>query len=288
MDQKPWYEKKKLDTSFPFRLWDGSFQSFSNHWHEFQEIVYIRQGAVSVSIDGTCYEATAGDILVINSGLIHGFFNPTQDIGFTFFHFSLGLFDQSLIDLREKAFQRLIFDRKPFIRKNADGALHKKLEDLLSDMCREYAKQNEGFRLAIKAKLYEFALIFLREIPVKDFLAKDSVRRNYNRQIMERVFTFIHSNYDDFDITLEKAASTAALSRFYFSRFFKAQTGQTFSAYLARVRVSRAEKYLVDSNLPITEVAHICGFGSIKTFNRIFKSFTGSSPSGYRSGKTRK
>jgi AraC-like DNA-binding protein len=285
MDQLPFYEKRKFDPAFPFRLWDTSFQSFSNHWHEIQELVYLRQGTMTVSVDGQAYKARAGDILVISPGLIHGFADCTLDNALTIIQFGLEIFDQSLIDLRDQAFQKLVFGRKIFFQKKMDGPLYNSLAKLVLRLREEYYARNEGYRLVIKSKLYNLALIFLRKIPAMDILPREVARRNYSRQILERVFAFIHSNYSNFGLTLDKAAAAAALSKFYFSRFFKEQTGQTFHAYLTRVRISRAEEYLTESDMPVADIAYLCGFGSVKTFNRLFKTSTGVSPSCYRLGK---
>jgi transcriptional regulator GlxA family with amidase domain len=53
---------------------------------------------------------------------------------------------------------------------------------------------------------------------------------------------------------------------------------------LSQVRINRAQEYLTVSDLPVTEVAYLCGFASLKTFNRVFKALTGVCPSVYRSG----
>jgi AraC-like DNA-binding protein len=285
MDQKPWHQQEKLDPSFPFRLWDSSMQGFSFHWHELLEIVYILNGKMSISVDGKVFEARKADIVIINSKTVHGFFNSSQGTRIVIFQFGLGLFDQSLVDVREWVIQKLVFDRKTFISREDDRDLHQKIESLLLSIRREYYEKEEGFRLAIKSCLYEIALIFLRKLSAKVPVSKDMVKHNYNHQILERIFSFIHGNYGNPSIGLEQAASAAALSKYYFTRFFRGQTGQTFHDYLSHVRISRAEKYLADSDLPITEIAFLCGFSSLKTFNRLFKIYTGVTPSTYRSGK---
>jgi len=285
MDKKPWHQKEHLDPAFPFRLWDSSLQNFSFHWHELLEIIYVLEGKISVSVDGRIFEARRGDITVVNSGMVHGFFSPEPETVITIFQFGLELFDQSLVDLRDRTGQKLVFDRKTFISRDEDGELHQKLEHLLLSIRREYYEREEGFHMAIKSRLYELALVFLRELPVKTPIPKDVVKHNYNHQILERVFSFIHSNSDNPEISLEHAAGAAALSKFYFTRFFKEQTGQTFHTYLSQVRISRAKEFLTESDLPIIEIAYLSGFSSLKTFNRLFKTFTGVSPSTYRSGK---
>ena len=284
MSQKPWHQKEHLDPAFPFRIWDSSLRSFSFHWHELLEIVYILEGEISVSLDGRIFYARQGDIAIINSGMVHSFLNPLPGTMITIFQFGLELFDHSLIDLRDRAVQKLVFDRKLFVSCDENRELHSKLEQLLLSIRREFNEKEDGFHLAIKSKIYELALVFLREIPAGTPASKEVVKHNYNHQILERVFSFIHGNSGNPGIDLGNAAEAAALSKFYFARFFKEQTGQTFHTYLSQVRISRVKEYLSESDLPVTEIAYLCGFSSLKTFNRLFKTYTGVSPSTYRSG----
>ena len=45
---------------------------------------------------------------------------------------------------------------------------------------------------------------------------------------------------------------------------------------------NKAQWALINENKSITEISDEVGFGSVKTFNRLFKSTTGMSPSEYR------
>lgn len=285
MDQKPWYQRKKFDSSFPFLYEAKTFRNYPFHWHEFLEVVYVHEGRIFISIDGQTYEAHKGDIVIINIGQIHGFFDADMGTYISIFQFWLDLFDQTLPDLRDRVHQKLVFGRKTFITPEADGLIQRRLEEMLLRIRDEYFEKQEGSRLAIKARLYDFALVFLREFPALSQFPKEAAKRNYYHRKLERIFSFIHENYTEASITLEQAANVAALSKFYFARFFREQTGQTFHAYLSKVRIRRAEEYLSDkSELSITDIAYQCGFASLKTFNRLFKAYTGTSPSYYRSG----
>jgi AraC-like DNA-binding protein len=163
--------------------------------------------------------------------------------------------------------------------------LYRRIRALLLGIREEYYGAHSGFRLAVKSKLFELTLLFLREIPKRELDAKTIVKRHYNRAILERMFSYIYDNYTTSSITLEQASEVAALSKFHFARFFKEQTGLTFHSYLSKMRITRAMEYLVESDQPITDIAYQCGFASLKTFNRLFKQYAGTSPSGYRSGR---
>ncbi len=56
----------------------------------------------------------------------------------------------------------------------------------------------------------------------------------------------------------------------------------TFGRFLSSFRVKVAEKYLLEEDLTVTDIAFKCGFNSIKTFNRVFKIIKGCTPTEIR------
>lgn len=83
-------------------------------------------------------------------------------------------------------------------------------------------------------------------------------------------------------VTLAEVARASGLSIPHFSEVFKRHTGLTFSQYLARERLARAQSLLQDDAHRVAEIAFACGFGSITAFNRSFKRVTGVSPTKFR------
>jgi len=83
-------------------------------------------------------------------------------------------------------------------------------------------------------------------------------------------------------ITLQQAAERVHLSAGHFCSTFKKYTGITFTQYVSRVRVEKAKTLLGDGGLRITDVAFAAGFESIPDFNRVFKRYTGMSPTRFR------
>jgi hypothetical protein len=134
VDQKPWHQKEKLDPAFPFRVWDSFMRTFSPHWHEPLEIIYIPRGNISLSVDGQTIRTAEGDIVVINSGAVHSFFDAAPETQINIFQIGLELFDQALIDVRDRAAQKLVFDRKIFFSPRDDRELYQKVEALLSSI----------------------------------------------------------------------------------------------------------------------------------------------------------
>jgi AraC-like DNA-binding protein len=280
----PFYEKEKLDPAFPFLAWDRVKRDFwfPLHWHAQVELVHILSGRLDVIISGETREGRQGDIVMVDTGLVHGFSNPDPGTGVRIFQFGLEIFSGSLPEVQSGDIP--VFSQRPLVKRQGDGALHSRLEQLLTEIFTEYQKQDPGFRLLVIAKLYEFTAALLRETPVRQSSPAGGGKLKTNHDRLDRVFAFIAGNFDNPKLSLEMAAEKACLNKYYFSRLLKEQTGQSFYDLLSRIRFHQAEQYLMESDMSITEIAYCCGFNSIATFNRLFKTFTGLSPSAYRGG----
>jgi AraC-like DNA-binding protein len=265
-------------------VWDSNSSGHPLHWQKYLEVFHIVKGKADISINGKIYSLKDGDIAVINPEVIHGYVNQSGHTHHIVFLFSIDLFNQSLFELRDKDSQTMIFSRKTLITAETDGELHRRMAHIISQISREYLAMNEGYRLAIRKYLYEMALLYLREIPPVKSRPNKAAKEYSNFPSFERTLSFIHKNFKTPGITLEDAAAAASLSKFYFSRLFRDRTGETFHAYLTRLRVMQAREYLSGSDIPITDIVYKCGFASQQTFNRQFYAYTGASPSSYRSG----
>jgi AraC family transcriptional regulator len=84
------------------------------------------------------------------------------------------------------------------------------------------------------------------------------------------------------DITLDELASLAQMSRFHFSRSFKQSFGDSPIRYINRERFKFAQSLLSESRLPISDIATHVGFGSVQRFMKIFRDFSGMTPTEYR------
>ena len=96
-------------------------------------------------------------------------------------------------------------------------------------------------------------------------------------QRIKRAVLFIKNNCDR-DISLEEAASEAAMSPNYFSECFKKTIGIGFSDYVTARRLRKAAELLRDPKLKISQVARMSGFSDPHYFSRIFKKSTGYNP----------
>lgn len=92
---------------------------------------------------------------------------------------------------------------------------------------------------------------------------------------------YMEQHYMD-NITVSKLAALGYISPSAFNRRFKKEIGITPIEYLIEIRIQKAKTLLMRKNIPITEVAMRCGFGSSAHFSSCFQARVGIAPSEYR------
>ncbi|MDR2221076.1 MAG: AraC family transcriptional regulator [Methylobacillus sp.] len=112
---------------------------------------------------------------------------------------------------------------------------------------------------------------------------EDLENRNWSltAQQIRRVIGYIHEHLAS-DIALSDLASVAGLSRTLFIQRFKTSFKEPPHQYIIHARIRRAQNLLSISNLPIVDVALLCGFADQAHFSRCFRKVTGMTPSRYR------
>ena len=90
------------------------------------------------------------------------------------------------------------------------------------------------------------------------------------------------------ELSLTRVAEAANTSPNYLSEKFKEATGINFVKYVAQARYGKAAALLRETDLRVSEIAFASGFQSLSQFNRVFKKFSGRSPTEYRATQSAK
>lgn len=101
---------------------------------------------------------------------------------------------------------------------------------------------------------------------------------------IERVKKFAEKNYDK-KVGLEDAAELVCLSPKYLSRIFKQDIGMGFSAYRLGVKIQKAKEMLERTGYSIEQISDGLAYQNLESFIRIFKQYTGVTPTEYRAKK---
>jgi AraC-like DNA-binding protein len=98
---------------------------------------------------------------------------------------------------------------------------------------------------------------------------------------MNAVYQYIRENFKT-HISLDEISNEVSMTVPAFCRYFKKISRKTFTKFVNEYRVVHASKLLAETAISITEISFESGFNNFSHFNKLFKGFTGKSPSAYR------
>ncbi len=87
------------------------------------------------------------------------------------------------------------------------------------------------------------------------------------------------------DLTMAQTAELLGFEYHYFSRLFHQLFNMNFRQYLNLYRTEQACSLLRTTQKDISDIASSCGFQTLRSFNRAFKSATGQTPTQYRNSR---
>ena len=274
------FEKTVLESDFPFRIFlNDGYGSSPHHWHEDIEIIYIVEGSVEVGIGNDLYHLKVRDILIIGPGEIHFFLKEMKSSNRAVIQFRMSIYDAFLSGSKDSRTIRPMFAHSKYLTPGTE--IHSLMEKQVQQLIKENTAAMEGYKLIMKARLYDLAGILIRHMPKCEYSAETESHQMERLQKLDKVFQHVEKHFQS-NINLQEISKVAGFSQYYFTRFFKENTGVTFVGYLNNFRITKAEWHLMEETDSITEVAYKSGFNSVKTFNRVFKQLKGCAPMEYR------
>jgi len=256
-------------------------QMVDAHWHYNIELLYCISGSAQILISGNEHQFGIGDLVLINSREIHSIYS-TAEAGIEYIVLK---FDPNMLYSTSNTF----FEAKYVFPFTLNQATHQKIFTLLElantqipglmlEILTEYEKKKYGYELAIRSNIGILFLWILRnwydrglDLNIGAHMDENTLKR------LQFIFDYVDKNYME-DISTEIMAKVCKMSYSYFSRFFKAALGQSFTNYLNYVRICEAEKHLISGQLNVTEIALECGFSSSSYFILQFKKHKNLSP----------
>ena len=116
-------------------------------------------------------------------------------------------------------------------------------------------------------------------------LRKRPMSNSYETRVL-RVLKYIHDNPGG-DMSLDRLADVAAMSRFHWHRVFHAMTGETCAQTVRRVRLHHAATMLLQTDRTIKQIAIACGYSNEVSFARLFAETYNARPTAFRTSSRR-
>jgi len=245
------------------------------HWHLDVEILYVRQGILSVTVPEGILTLHAGDLCFINPEELH---TMSSTNAFCIYHTLI--FSPSVISYSADHY----FDQQ-FISPLQNGAL--RFPRVLSPSNPFYAKiaalPEHLFGEKLSKPMLLAHLTMLCCLLMEHSMMRSCEEQSYKRQgeNIKRCIAYMLDHYQE-KIKLEELAKLLNMTPNYFCSYFKSYAFISPFQQLNRIRIQKASTLLSQSNSLIAEIAEQCGFDNMSLFIRKFKEVTGYTPSTYR------
>ena len=233
------------------------------HWHREHELVLVEAGTATIMADGIFFTLQAGGGAFLHSEAIHSI-RAEQGAVLT------------VAKIDAAHFRPLLGDRVPESPVLTEGH---SVGDALADLQAELAAPDSYSGAVADAIATRLLAEMLRREVLTERKGESDTAERY-----KALMDLIHRDYAD--LTFDEAARFMHFSKPYFSKFFYAHTGMTFTQYLNTIRISFAAERLSAGDATVTEVSQSCGFNTIRNFNRVFKALTGYTPATLPRGYT--
>ncbi len=254
---KPFFQDRPVSRIFSFHTLD-----YAPHLHNALEIGFLSEGKSVLQIEGKNYPVKAGDFFAVFPDLIHSYKESEGAKG------TLAIL--TLEDL--SPFQKKLMETVPLSPVLTSKAWKESDLELIFSLAQ---KENSGFEKEIRTG-------FSRVITGKILsLLTFEKRQNTTKSTLREILSYLSAHKGE-NLTRKSIARNLGLSESTVSHAFSEGLKTTLTQYLNHLRLEESATLLKETSLSVTQVAEQAGFGSLRSFNRVFREAYGSSPSQYR------
>lgn len=237
------------------------------HWHRSLEIIIPEIGGTSTWIEGETVNVNAGEMLVVNSKLIHScrgivpyqkYLGYALQIKYDFMH-------QVISDIDDISFDAIIKDDQ-------------QLKELIDEIISVWQRKEQYDDIRSYSLAYELLYQLMTRHSHKKSLTLQSEKQK-NR--LAEILLYIDEHSDEI-INVNDIAKHFHLSYGYLAGMFQRYLHQTIKEYLNYERIKKIEKDLLTTDLSVTEISLKHGFTNTKSFYREFNKYHEMSPKEFR------
>lgn len=235
---------------------------FMPHWHENIELLYFINGITQVTLNAMTFNATVGDLVVVNSNSIHHLKTLTKESDYYCLIVDKKLCEDFIYRLDQYLLQSKVSDH--FIGNYFDG------------IEKEFLEKRDFYKSEVKVQTMALIVYLYRNYIELDKLSMNA--KNSKINIAKQAIHYIQKYYSK-PISTDDIAKELGFSKYYLCHIFKEATDYSLVTYLNLFRCLNAKKLLQTENFNVGEVMSLCGFENLSYFTRTYKKYIGILPS---------
>ena len=243
------------------------------HMHENCELTLITAGRMLYIVDGTCVEASAGDLVFFGSYIPHAWIiDPTTPVNLVELSFKPDIPNQFTVSSHaisaHSILSRIVSGTPKYLYLPQAGEIDRRMHQVAAEL----EKREYGYRVAATLELNLILLGLLRRFGVSPERTESS-----QTQVIRKAREYIAEHLAE-NPGLSQIAAAVFVTPHYLSFLFKKQVGIGLSDYMNQQKLLRTVELLTDSDLSVLDIALQSGFTSKSNFYRVFKEYYGITP----------
>ncbi len=247
-----------------FELYRKRTRHVGPHLHSTLELVLVLDGTFELGIGRELYHMEPGDLGVIFPAQLHHY----QD-----FNEKPGRVEYLICaPALSGPFLTVLQTMSPAVPVIPAAKVH---PDILYALKTLTGRRTEQYDDLLHAAYLQ--IILSRALPVTGL----KERMPESEDLTSRIINYIAAHYTE-DITLESMAKDLFVNPYVISRSFSSAFQMNFNRYLNRTRLEYSRYLLEETDRSITEICLDSGFGSQRSFNRVFRQEYHMTPLEYR------
>jgi AraC family L-rhamnose operon transcriptional activator RhaR len=258
------------------------------HVHSFFELCHVFKGSGTFLINGTTHRVGPGDTLIAKPGEPHEIVSSRrQPLGIYFWAYTLSALPDAQKDDAEDALAQVL---RRFPTTPSPVVRVQPLPHVLRLMTGEAAHRAPGYLEMINALFAKSIVDTVRgAVPEPPQSVAGAAESNGgSRTVAESlVQTAVHYLRDNLSRRFEvrDVAVQVNLSERQLRRLFQHVAGTSILAYLTNLRIERAAHLLLNSDMPIKQIAAAVGYPDTHYFTTLFGREKGTTPAAFRRNK---
>lgn len=246
------------------------------HWHDDIEFIAVLSGEMQYNVNGEIITLKENDGIIINARQIHfGFSEQQKECDF------ICILLHPLMLCTTSAYERdfvlpVLHNRNAaFVKLNKEIIWQK---EILEDIEHMYSvKDEKSAPLKVQTLFLNIWIRFYENITHE----AQPEMQNAALSILKNMIGFIQQNYT-VKISLADIAASGAVGQSKCCKLFAKYIGQTPNMYLTQYRLDKSTELLKNTDMTVTEIAHVVGFSGSSYYAEAFRKWSRKSPSEYR------
>ena len=283
------FEKtSSLNTPIECFVFDAAKEEFpiKPHWHYFAELIYMQKGEAIMKAGETSCNVYPGDFIIFPPSCVHSISAKKGGLPvYAVLKFDLGKFPSisSYSPSPESIFRYAAEHGMP-IYFNAETAREMQCVDVFDECLSEMKNFRYGYDVMLRSQIYRLIYKIIRRWEDMGLNISECPSSTENDRSIEHITEYIDSHLGD-NIKVSDIAAECHLSYSAFASKFRQRYGMSCKDYIERMRIYKAEEYLLFTDFDIEQIGLETGFSDCSHFIRCFRRYRGMTPGKFRADR---